>query len=161
MVVSFHYVFVVCKSNQKQALMQALSWYTARYALHFLCRMSFGFHSCFIYVLSCHGQIKQLSVSSFGIFSVIMDDFYNLFIYKRFERKVKIEVTNWQPCLFLRFAVSCCQCLSSWYKSNNKNRMLIWFLIKFLSSIQHLKYSKLIWQNFSSELMLSIRGHFV
>ncbi len=45
--------------------------------------------------------------------SVILEDFYNLFIYKRFERKVKIEVTNWQLCLFLRFAVSCCQCHSS------------------------------------------------
>ncbi len=49
----------------------------------------------------------------FGIFCVILEDFYNLFIYKRFERKVKIEVTNWQLCLFLRFAVSCCQCHSS------------------------------------------------
>ncbi len=39
----------------------------------------------------------------------ILEDFYNLFIYKRFERKDKIEVTNWQPHLFLRFAVSCCQ----------------------------------------------------
>lgn len=46
-------------------------------------------------------------------FFIILEDFYNLFIYKRFGRKVKIEVTNWQPCLFLRFAVSCCQCLSS------------------------------------------------
>ena len=31
----------------------------------------------------------------------------------------------WQPCLFLRSAVSCCQCLSSWYKSSNKNRIHI------------------------------------
>ena len=43
----------------------------------------------------------------------ILEDFYNLFIYKRFEGKDKIEVTNWQPCLFLRFAVSCYQCHSS------------------------------------------------
>lgn len=57
------------------------------------------------------------------IFFVILKGFYNLFIYKRFDRKVKIKVTNWQPCLFLRFAVSCCQCLSSWYKSNNKQRI--------------------------------------
>lgn len=47
------------------------------------------------------GQIRK--------FWVILEDFCNLFIYKRFERKDKIEVTNWQPCLFLRFAVSCCQ----------------------------------------------------
>ena len=47
------------------------------------------------------------------IFFVILEDFYNLFIYKRFEGKDKIEVTNWQPCLFLRFAVSCYQCHSS------------------------------------------------
>ena len=60
--------------------------------------------------------------SNYQLFYVILEDFYNLFIYKRFERKVKIEVTNWQPCLFLRFATSCCQCLSSWYKSSNKNR---------------------------------------
>ena len=46
-------------------------------------------------------------------FCVILEDFYNLFIYKRFEGKDKIEVTNWQPCLFLRFAVSCYQCHSS------------------------------------------------
>lgn len=46
-------------------------------------------------------------------FFVILEDFYNLFIYKRFEGKDKIEVTNWQPCLFLRFAVSCYQCHSS------------------------------------------------
>ena len=46
-------------------------------------------------------------------FNVILEDFYNLFIYKRFEGKDKIEVTNWQPCLFLRFAVSCYQCHSS------------------------------------------------
>lgn len=58
--------------------------------------------------------------SDFRIFIVILEDSYNLFIYKRFKRKVKIEVTNWQPCLFLRFAVSCCQCLSSWCKSNSK-----------------------------------------
>ena len=44
---------------------------------------------------------------------VILEDFYNLFIYKRFEGKDKIEVMNWQPCLFLRFAVSCYQCHSS------------------------------------------------
>ena len=56
---------------------------------------------------------------------VILEDFYNLFIYKRFERKVKIEVTNWQPCLFLRFAVSCCQCLSSCCKIRNKKREYI------------------------------------
>lgn len=58
-------------------------------------------------------------------FYVSLEDFYNLFIYRRFERKDKIEVTNWQPCLFLRFAVSCCQCLSSWYKISNKNREYI------------------------------------
>ena len=46
-------------------------------------------------------------------YSVILEDFYNLFIYKRFEGKDKIEVMNWQPCLFLRFAVSCYQCHSS------------------------------------------------
>lgn len=45
--------------------------------------------------------------------SLILEDFYNLFIYKRFEGKDKIEVTNWQPCLFLRFSVSCYQCRSS------------------------------------------------
>lgn len=48
--------------------------------------------------------------SNYQLFYVILEDFYNLFIYKRFERKDKIEVTNWQPCLFLRFAVSCYQC---------------------------------------------------
>ena len=58
-------------------------------------------------------------------FVVILEDFYNLFIYKRFERKVKIEVTNWQPCLFLRFAASCCQCLSSCCKIRNKKREYI------------------------------------
>ena len=58
-------------------------------------------------------------------FIVILEDFYNLFIYKRFERKVKIEVTNWQPCLFLRFAASCCQCLSSCCKIRNKKREYI------------------------------------
>ena len=58
-------------------------------------------------------------------FYVILEDFYNLFIYKRFERKVKIEVTNWQPCLFLRFAASCCQCLSSCCKIRNKKREYI------------------------------------
>lgn len=46
-------------------------------------------------------------------YCVILEDFYNLFIYKRFEGKDKIEVMNWQPCLFLRFAVSCYQCHSS------------------------------------------------
>jgi len=46
-------------------------------------------------------------------FRLILEDFYNLFIYKRFEGKDKIEVTNWQPCLFLRFAVSCFHCHSS------------------------------------------------
>ena len=46
-------------------------------------------------------------------FYLILEDFYNLFIYKKFEGKDKIEVTNWQPCLFLRFAVSCYQCHSS------------------------------------------------
>ncbi|OUO16118.1 hypothetical protein B5F93_03340 [Odoribacter splanchnicus] len=50
---------------------------------------------------------KNLSKNQ--IFLVILEDFYNLFIYKRFERKDKIEVTNWQPYLFLHFAVSCCQ----------------------------------------------------
>lgn len=48
-------------------------------------------------------------ISLFQRFFVILEDFYNLFIYKRFERKDKIEVTNWQPYLFLRFAVSCGQ----------------------------------------------------
>lgn len=52
-------------------------------------------------------------VNSKQAIGVILEDFYNLFIYKRFEGKDKIEVTNWQPCLFLRFAVSCYQCHSS------------------------------------------------
>lgn len=28
---------------------------------------------------------------------LILEDSYNLFSYKSFERKDKIEVTNWQP----------------------------------------------------------------
>ena len=64
----------------------------------------------------------EQGLSKWQYFLIILEDFYNLFIYKRFEGKDKIEVTNWQPCLFLRFAASCCQCLSSWYKSSNKNR---------------------------------------
>lgn len=55
---------------------------------------------------------RQTTVESHD-FYVILEDFYNLFIYKRFEGKDKIEVMNWQPCLFLRFAVSCYQCHSS------------------------------------------------
>ena len=59
----------------------------------------------------CHYCIKKNLQKSSAIqnVSIILEDFYNLFVYKRFERKDKIEVTNWQPCLFLRFAVSCCQ----------------------------------------------------
>lgn len=38
---------------------------------------------------------------------VILEESYNLFTHKRFGRMTGNWVTNWQPYLFLRFAVSC------------------------------------------------------
>lgn len=38
---------------------------------------------------------------------VILEESYNLFRHRRFGRMAEIWVTNWQPCLFLRFALSC------------------------------------------------------
>ena len=76
----------------------------AEYFSNYLLKICFRtFRTAFISVLS-------LAIQNF---LVILEDFYNLFIYKRFEGKDKIEVTNWQPCLFLRFSVSCYQCRSS------------------------------------------------
>ena len=72
--------------------------------------------------ISSYSEIRTFLSLMFQNILLILEDFYNLFIYKRFERKDKIEVTNWQPCLFLRFAVNCYQCHSSWCKSNNKNQ---------------------------------------
>ena len=40
-------------------------------------------------------------------FFVILEESYNLFTHKRFGRMTGNWVTNWQPYLFLRFAVSC------------------------------------------------------
>ncbi len=75
-------------------------------------------NDCFLNLLFSFQLLLPLKegadfVGSKQTIDVILEDFYNLFIYKRFERKDKIEVTNWQPCLFLRFAVSCYQCHSS------------------------------------------------
>lgn len=47
------------------------------------------------------------------LFTVILEDFYNLLRHRRFGRKSKNEVMIWQPYLFLRFAVSCFHCHSS------------------------------------------------
>lgn len=47
------------------------------------------------------------------IFSIILEDFYNFLCLRKFERRAKIEVTNWQPFQFLRFAVNCYQRHSS------------------------------------------------
>lgn len=40
-------------------------------------------------------------------FTGILEESYNLFTHKRFGRMTGNWVTNWQPYLFLRFAVSC------------------------------------------------------
>lgn len=40
-------------------------------------------------------------------FCIILEESYNLFTHKRFGRMTGNWVTNWQPYLFLRFAVSC------------------------------------------------------
>lgn len=40
-------------------------------------------------------------------FLIILEESYNLFTHKRFGRMTGNWVTNWQPYLFLRFAVSC------------------------------------------------------
>ena len=52
-------------------------------------------------------------IGHFSIFSVILEDFYNLFICKRFRRQGENEVMIWQPCLFLRFAANYYHCHSS------------------------------------------------
>lgn len=39
-------------------------------------------------------------------FIEILEESCNLFRDRRFGRMTEIRVTNWQPCLFLRFAVS-------------------------------------------------------
>lgn len=51
----------------------------------------------------------SLFVLFFRRFFVILEDFYNLFRYRRLGRMAIVWVTNWQPCLFLRFAVRCFQ----------------------------------------------------
>ena len=75
-------------------------------------------NDCFLNLLFSFQLLLPLKdgadfVGSKQTIDVILESFYNLFIYKRFERKDKIEVTSWQPCLFLRFAVSCYHCHSS------------------------------------------------
>lgn len=49
---------------------------------------------------------RQRTVESHD-FLVILEESYNLFTHKRFGRMTGNWVTNWQPYLFLRFAVSC------------------------------------------------------
>lgn len=39
-------------------------------------------------------------------FNVFLEDFYNSLCLRKFERKNKFEVTNWQPFHFLCFAVN-------------------------------------------------------
>ena len=114
--------------------------------------------SCLILLLMCTFSV-WMSFFLYKLFaiqkiSVILEDFYNLFISKRFERKVKIEVTNWQPCLFLRISASCCQCLSSWYKSSNKNRKHIKLVVFFILNILMLLYmlSSIIISNHKASL---------
>lgn len=46
-------------------------------------------------------------VNSKQAIGVILEESYNLFTHKRFGRMTGNWVTNWQPYLFLRFAVSC------------------------------------------------------
>ena len=38
--------------------------------------------------------------------SIFLEDFYNSLCLRKFERKNKFEVTNWQPFHFLCFAVN-------------------------------------------------------
>lgn len=51
------------------------------------------------------GKIRQLLNTQ--NYYVILEESYNLFRHRRFGRMAEIWVTNWQPCLFLRFALSC------------------------------------------------------
>ncbi len=54
--------------------------------------------------------IKNREISAqLGKFLVILEEPYNLFKHRRFGGMAEIWVTNWQPCLFLRFATSCFQ----------------------------------------------------
>lgn len=63
-------------------------------------------------------------------FNVILEDFYNFLCFRKFKRRAKIEITNWQPFQFLRFAVNCYQCRSSCCKDNSnslKNKHNLYF----------------------------------
>ena len=69
-------------------------------------------NDCFLNLLFSFQLLLPLKdgadfVGSKQTIDVILESFYNLFIYKRFERKDKIEVTSWQPFV----SALCCELL--------------------------------------------------
>ncbi len=57
-----------------------------------------------------HGSFSAISSvfqGYYGDFLLNLEEPYNLLKYKRFGRMAENWVMNWQPCLFLRFALSC------------------------------------------------------
>ena len=64
------------------------------------------------FLMTLFGGIYNIYTSK--NYCIILEDFYNLFICRRFRGYGKNEVMIWQPCLFLRSAASCYHCHSSW-----------------------------------------------
>jgi len=65
-----------------------------------------------VYIIHIHNKTVFYAIPSdflrlFQRFFVILDDSYNLLTHRRLGRMEEFRVTNWQPCLFLRFALSC------------------------------------------------------
>lgn len=118
-------LFISCGNKDREILVKLMQEWKGREILypndmHFFMQGrdtlnadSICMYKIITYIDSIGCMSCKLGLSQWQDFAVILEDFYNLFIYKRFEWKDKIEVTNWQPCLFLRFAVSCYQCHSS------------------------------------------------
>lgn len=112
-------LFISCGNKDREILVKLMQEWKGREILypndmHFFMQGrdtlnadSICMYKIITYIDSIGCMSCKLGLSQWQDFSVILEESYNLFTHKRFGRMTGNWVTNWQPYLFLRFAVSC------------------------------------------------------
>lgn len=112
-------LFISCGNKDREILVKLMQEWKGREILypndmHFFMQGrdtlnadSICMYKIITYIDSIGCMSCKLGLSQWQDFIVILEESYNLFTHKRFGRMTGNWVTNWQPYLFLRFAVSC------------------------------------------------------
>lgn len=112
-------LFISCGNKDREILVKLMQEWKGREILypndmHFFMQGrdtlnadSICMYKIITYIDSIGCMSCKLGLSQWQDFAVILEESYNLFTHKRFGRMTGNWVTNWQPYLFLRFAVSC------------------------------------------------------